>query len=50
MNSYFTVIQHELAQARASRRFWLLILTATLLIFLAVMQGASSINGRPRSV
>ncbi|MDC4226570.1 MAG: ABC transporter permease subunit [Candidatus Manganitrophus sp.] len=40
MNSYFTVIQHELAQARASRRFWLLILTATLLIFLAVMQGS----------
>jgi ABC-2 type transport system permease protein len=39
MNNYFVVIQHELAQARASRRFWLLFLTSTLLILLAVLQG-----------
>jgi ABC-2 type transport system permease protein len=40
MNNYFNVIQHELALARASRRFWLLFVASALLIFLAVAQGS----------
>lgn len=39
MNSYFTVVRHELMQAWVSRRFWLLSLTSALLILLAVVQG-----------
>lgn len=39
MAACLTVIRHELAQVRASRRFRLLFLAASLLILLAVVQG-----------